>query len=92
MRTLAIIGSCAVASLLFFLLPAYRQAIRVSLEPLYCAMDGDCFHPGRAELKAIARQAEQERDAEGIAFVAARLWDDIPESSRLAARGESWSL
>jgi hypothetical protein len=84
MRTLAIIGSCAVASLLFFLLPAYRQAIRVSLEPLYCATDCDCFHPGRAELKPIARQAEQERDAEGIAFVAARLWDDIPESSRLA--------
>jgi hypothetical protein len=40
--------------------------------------------PGCAELKAIARQAEQEHDAGGIAFVAARLWDDMPESSRLA--------
>jgi hypothetical protein len=44
--TLAITVSCVVASVLFFLLPAYRQAIRVSLDPLYCAMDGDCFHRG----------------------------------------------
>jgi hypothetical protein len=82
--TLAITGACAVASLLFFLVPAYRQAIRVSLDPLYCAMDGDCGHRVRAELKAIARQAEQKHDAEGIGFVAVRLWGDMPESARLA--------
>ena len=82
--TPAFIGACIVASMLFFLTPVFRQAIRVSLEPLYGVMGSDCCHRQRTELKAIARQAEQKHDAEGIAFVATRIWDDLPESARLA--------
>jgi hypothetical protein len=83
--TLAITGACVVASLLFFLVPSYRQAIRVSLDPLYCAMYGDYGDRIGAELKAVAHQAEQKHDAEGIGFVAIRLgYGDKSESARLA--------
>lgn len=86
---LAAAGACAVASLLFFLAPAFRQAFRVSLAQWNCVLHVMPVYvtlpyrePG---LEALARQVEQKHDAEGLAFVAVRQrhWD-APESARLA--------
>lgn len=72
---LALIASCVVASLLLFAAPVFRQAFRVSLAQWH-----DIFHvqldlgyrgPNPA-LNALAEKAEQNHDAEGLAFVAAR--------------------
>jgi hypothetical protein len=85
--TLAIVGSCVLASLLLLLAPIFRQALHVSLEQWHYVihvMPDDRFRPS-PELEALARQAEQKHDAEGIAFVAARLWNNESESARLAA-------
>jgi hypothetical protein len=73
--TLAVIASCVVASLLFFLAPVFRQAFHVSLAQWH-----DVFHVEHnvdypeqdAELDALAKQAEQNHDAEALAFVASR--------------------
>jgi tetratricopeptide (TPR) repeat protein len=85
--TLAAAGACAVASLLFFLAPAFRQAFQVSLAQWNCVLHVTPLYmtlPHRESgLEALARRAEQEHDAEGVAFVAARLGDS-PESARLA--------
>jgi hypothetical protein len=80
--TLAAAGACAVASLLFFLAPAFRQAFQVSLAQWHCVLHvtPPYREPG---LEALARRAEQKHDAEGLAFVAVRHWD-APESARLA--------
>jgi acyl-CoA-binding protein len=75
-------AACTLASLLFFLAPAFRLAFRVSLAPWSCLLL-DCYHKPSPELDALKRQAEQKHDAEGIAFVAIRLWNG-PESARLA--------
>jgi hypothetical protein len=84
--TLTAIGACIAASLLFFLAPVFRQAFQVSLAQWH-----DVLHvseppwSGQApvfELKTIARKAEQNHDAEALAFVAART--DQSESVRLA--------
>ena len=72
---LAVIASCVVASLLFFLAPVFRQAFRVSLAQWH-----DIFHvkevfgdpDSDAELEALAKKAEQNRDAEALAFIAVR--------------------
>jgi hypothetical protein len=86
---LAAAAVCAVASLLFFLAPAFRQAFRVSLAQWNCVLHVRPVYvtlpyrePG---LEALARQAEQKHDAEGLAFVAVRQrhWDAL-ESARLA--------
>jgi hypothetical protein len=84
--TLAVIASCVVASLLFFLAPTFRQAFRVSLAQWH-----DIFHvrfdidgqKSDPELQALARRAEQNHDAEGLAFVAARQ-PNKAEAIRLA--------
>ena len=78
--TLAVIASCVVASLLFFLAPVFRQAFQVSLAQWH-----DVFHvkqsfgyPGTdPELDALAKKAEQNHDAEGLAFVANRHPNEI---------------
>jgi hypothetical protein len=83
---LAIIASCVVASLLFFLAPVFRQAFRVSLAQWH-----DIFHVERSfgyrdpdpELDALAKKAEQNHDAEALAFVAARHANEA-EAVRLA--------
>lgn len=72
---LALIASCVVASLLFFLVPVFRQAFRVSLLQWHYVLHasvrvGDLT--SGAELDALARKAEENRDAEGLAFVATR--------------------
>jgi hypothetical protein len=81
--TLAVIASCVVASLLFFLAPTFRQAFGVSLlqwEALLHAGEYGREVPG---LREIQRRAEQNQDAEGLAFVAVRHWS-ASESGRLA--------
>jgi hypothetical protein len=73
--TLAVIASCVVASLLFFLVPVFRQAFQVSLAQWH-----DIFHVKHRlgspdqdpELDALAKKAEQNQDAEALAFVAVR--------------------
>jgi hypothetical protein len=70
------------ASLLFFVAPPFRQAVRVSLggwnELLHVTA-----RDGQPRLQALAKQAEKRRDPEGLVFAAARLSDDA-ESARLA--------
>jgi hypothetical protein len=78
--TLAVIASCVAASLLFFLAPVFRQAFHVSLAQWH-----DVFHVKESlgnltpdpELDALAKKAEQNRDAEALAFVAARHPDEL---------------
>jgi hypothetical protein len=77
---LAVIASCVVASLLFFLVPVFRQAFHVSLAQWH-----DVFHAEHRlgspdqdpELDALAKKAEQNQDAEALAFVAVRYPDAI---------------
>jgi hypothetical protein len=84
--TLAAIGAFVVASLLFFLLPVFRQAFRVSLAQWH-----DVLHVGLTlgyldsdpELDALTKKAEQNHDAEALAFVAVRARNQA-ESARLA--------
>ncbi len=84
--TLAVIASCVVALLLFFVAPVFRQAFQVSLAQWH-----DIFHvrhsfgyPGPdPEWEALAKRAEQNHDAEALAFVAARHANEI-ERARLA--------
>ncbi len=77
--------ACVAGAVLFFFTPAFRQAFRASLTPWY-----PVFHVtspptwnGQPALKALARRAEAQQDAEGLAFAAARLVDGR-ESARLA--------
>jgi hypothetical protein len=73
--TSAVIAFCVLASLFFFLVPAFRQAFQVSLSQWR-----DVFHVQRSlgyrtpdpELDALAKKAEQDHDAEALAFVAVR--------------------
>ena len=84
--TLAVIASCVVASLLFFLAPVFRQAFQVSLAQWH-----DVFHVKAKlrlsspdpELDALAKRAEQNHDAEALAFVAVRHPNEI-QRARLA--------
>ncbi|HEV2349477.1 MAG TPA: hypothetical protein VG028_06475 [Terriglobia bacterium] len=82
-KTTLITGSgCLLACALFLLVPAFRQAVRVSLTQWH-----DVFHvtswqqkPG---LDVLGRRARERGDAEAMAFVAVRHWD-AEESARLA--------
>jgi hypothetical protein len=84
--TLAAIGVCVVASLLLFVAPVFRQAFDVSLaqwhDVVHISSPLDNQAPG-PELEVLARKAEQNHDAEGLAFVAMRGWNES-ESARLA--------
>lgn len=83
---LVITASCVLASLLFFLAPVFRQAFRISLMQWH-----DVLHPGpkwtgresNPGLEALARKAEQNHDAEGLAFAAGRTFNRS-EALRLA--------
>jgi hypothetical protein len=83
---LAATGACLVASLFFFLAPVFRQAFHVSLAQWH-----DVFHVKQSfgypstdpELDALAQEAEQNHDAEGLAFVASRHPNEI-QRARLA--------
>ena len=75
-------GGCLLLSLLFFLAPPFRQALRLSLRPWYWAIQGTSRNsqPG---VEALARRADQKHDAEGLAFCAVRL-NSSAASARLA--------
>ncbi len=84
--TLTATTACVVASLLFFLAPVFRQAFRVSLAQWHDVLHIDqrwLGHGPDPELAALARKAEQNHDAEALAFVAVRE-SDPSESVRLA--------
>lgn len=83
--TVVAIGACAVASLLFFLAPVFRQGFRASLAQWRDLANFRDFEDRRPspELEAVARLAEQNHDSEGLAFVAMRHPKES-ESARLA--------
>jgi hypothetical protein len=84
--SLAAIGACLVASLLFFLAPVFRQAFRVSLAQWH-----DVLHvrspfgeqQSDAAFEALARKAQQSRDPEALAFAALRFSNQT-DNTRLA--------
>jgi hypothetical protein len=84
--TLVAIAASTVASLLFFLVPLFRQAFRVSLAQWHAVFQVGspaCDQQSDAALEALARKAEQSHDPEALAFAAVRLSDQA-ESTRLA--------
>src|SRR6266478_351401 len=84
--TLAAIGACAVASLLFFLAPVFRQAFHISPAQWHDVLQIRLtlgYQESDPQLEALARKAEQNHDAEGLAFAAIRHWNKS-ESARLA--------
>lgn len=78
---LATTTACVIASVLFFIAPVFRQAFRVSLLPwrIIFKTDHDRLGP---ELQSIMKKAEQDHDAEALAFVAFRH-PQSKESARL---------
>jgi hypothetical protein len=68
---LAIPAACVLASLLFFVAPVFRQAFRVSLLPWQIVFKTD-YRRLSPELQSDVKKAEQNRDAEALAFVAFR--------------------
>jgi hypothetical protein len=73
--TLAVIASCVVASLLFFLFPVFRHAFQVSLAQWHDVLHVKSrFNYAESDpaLEALAKKAEENRDAEALAFVAIR--------------------
>src|SRR5882762_8178312 len=88
--TLATIGACTVASFLFFFAPIFRQAFHVSLAQwhnvIHVKSVFDSLGPDPdPELETLARRAEKNHDAEGLAFVAARTTNQS-ESAQLAEK------
>jgi hypothetical protein len=83
--TLTATAACIAASLLFFLAPTFRQAFRVSLAQWYHVLHvrAGFTEQSDADLRDLLRKAEQNHDAEALAFVALRTWDRS-ESARLA--------
>jgi hypothetical protein len=77
---LAVIAACTAASLLFFLAPVFRQAFQVSLAQWH-----DVFHVKLGfgypnpdpDLDALVKRADQNHDAEGLAFVANRYHSQV---------------
>jgi hypothetical protein len=75
--TLTATAACVAASLLFFLAPVFRQAFRVSLaqwhDVLHVKSQISFAGPDTdPELDSLAKKAEQNHDAEALAFVAIR--------------------
>jgi tetratricopeptide (TPR) repeat protein len=84
--TLTAIAACVAAFLFFFLAPVFRQAFQVSLAQWHDVVHIDQRWQGpgpNSELEALAKKAEQNHDAEALAFVAIRD-EDPSESVRLA--------
>ncbi len=83
---LTITAVCLAASLLFFLAPVFRQAFQVSLAQWHDVLHVNQRWSGSGpdlELEALARKAEQNHDAEALAFVAVRLTSQS-ENTKLA--------
>ncbi len=88
--TLAATSACTIVSLLFFLAPVFRQAFHVSLvqwhNVIHVKSVFDVQGPDRdPELETVARKAEKNYDAEGLAFAATRTTNQS-ESARLAEK------
>jgi hypothetical protein len=79
---LAITAACVIGSLLFFVAPVFRQAFRVSLLPWQFVFKTDYSHLS-PELQSIVKKAEQDHDAEALAFVALQH-PETSEAARLA--------
>ncbi len=79
---LAITTACVITSLLFFVAPVFRQAFRVSLLPWQIVFKTD-YRSVSPELQSIVKKAEQDHDAEALAFVAFRH-PQSSEGARLA--------
>ena len=75
-------GACVLAALLFFGAPPFRQAFQVALKPWYVMLQAASGNsqPG---FESLARRAEAQHDAEGLAFCAVRL-QGSSQSARLA--------
>lgn len=73
---LAIIASCVLASLLFFLAPVFRQAFRVSLLQwhyvFHVPYTVDSWERADSTLETLAKKGEENHDADALAFVATR--------------------
>jgi hypothetical protein len=83
---LAVLASCVVASLLFFLAPVFRQAFAISLvqwHQVFHVPSNSFFYRPTPYSEALARKVEQNRDAEGLVYVALRH-PNPDESVRLA--------
>jgi hypothetical protein len=84
--TLTATAACVTASLFFFLAPVFRQAFQVSLAQWHDILHINQRWQGSgpdSDLEALAKKAEENHDAEALAFVAVRHWDPS-ESVRLA--------
>jgi len=86
--SLVTISACTVASLLFFLAPIFRQAFQVSLAQWHNVIHVQSVFDAQGpytdpELETLARKAEKNQDAEGLAFAATRATNQS-ESARLA--------
>jgi hypothetical protein len=83
--SLVAISVCAVSPLVFFLAPVFRQAFQASLAQWHGLANFARYEDGRPNprLEAVARLAEQNHDAEGLAFVAVHHPKES-ESARLA--------
>src|SRR5258708_654806 len=79
---IAITAACVIASLLFFVAPVFRQAFGVSLLQWQVIFKTDYFRLS-PELQSIVKKAEQDHDAEALAFVAFRH-PQSSEGARLA--------
>jgi hypothetical protein len=79
---LAIIAACVIASFLFFVAPVFRQAFGISLLQWQVIFKTDHFRLS-PELQSIVKKAEQDHDAEAMAFVAFRH-PQSSEGARLA--------
>ena len=93
--TLTATAACVVASLLFFLAPVFRQAFQVSLAQWYDVFHVDQRWPGRGsdpELQALAKKAEQNHDAEALAFVAVRAANQSNQSEAVRLADEAVHL
>ncbi|HEV2696646.1 MAG TPA: hypothetical protein VGU90_01545 [Terriglobales bacterium] len=90
--SLITIAACAVLSLSFLLAPAFRQGLGVSLAQWRATFDVTSHsrwpvtNPG---FLALARQAEQNHDAEAIAFAAVNIF---PRSERTRLAKEAVQL
>ena len=71
---LAIGAAFIIAALLFFAAPPFRQAFEVAMRP-WCLVLNARDADSQAGLQTLAKRAEAQRDAEGMAFCAVRLQD-----------------
>lgn len=92
---LYVTAGCVLASLLFFLAPVFRQAFSVSLAQWHDVLHIDQRWLGPQPdpaLQALARKAEQNHDAEALAFVAIRIANPRNQTETLRLADEAVHL